>query len=542
MKKIIITCIVFLSLGLNACKDYLNEESYGATTQIFTTEEGAVTLLNSLYDRLRTMGYGNRNFGYITESGTDIWLRGGGNGYVQLTEYRTLDANFSLNRDIWNHFYKGVWSANYFLEQAPRITWSSETEKNNRTGETLALKAFFLFFIVNTWGDVYLPQTTDYNEGLVAARSTEEDFYDKIFECLNQAKDLVPVSSTESGRITRPVVEAFLARVHLFHKDYDKVIDYTTSVIDNYNYELINEWKDLWNTANDRSKEFIWQINWGTDKTFSTAYSNFWWQAFSPFIDQFPGVQTELHWTGYGGVQMVASQFYLGLFDRQHDERWTQGFQTVWLYNKPTNKQPLQENLYVDTALFFVPYKLTAQQKAWAVNRYVTKDIDDLYNENGIPKDPKVFIGFKKFDDHTRSGALSEESVGEDYAVIRFADMYLMRAEAYHMKGMNNQAADDINVVRRRAAITGHEDDMEIEPNDITLDFILDERAREFGGEMMRWFDLKRTDKLVERVRLHNPEAAAYIQEFHRLRPVPQAQFDGMPDPETLGQNEGYGR
>jgi starch-binding outer membrane protein, SusD/RagB family len=540
MKKLMITGIIFLSLGLSACKDYLNEESYGATTQIFTTEEGAITLLNSLYDRLRLMGYGSGNLGYMTESGTDIWLRGGGNGYVQLTEYRTLDANFAMNGDMWNHYYKGVWNSNYFLEQAERISWSSETEKNNRVGEALVLKAYFLFFIVNTWGGVYLPETTDYNEGLIATRSSEEAFYQKIFECLHQAVDLVPPSSTETGRITRPVVEAFLARVHLYHRDWDDVITYTTRVIDYYNYELTSEWKNLWNTANDRSNEFIWQVNWGTDKSFNPSYHNFWWQAFSPFIDQFPGIQTELQWTGYGGVQMVATQFYLGLFDRDRDERWKQGFQKVWYYNKPTNKLPLQEEVYVDTALFFVPYRVTGEQRTWAANRYVLKDLDDLYNENGTPKDPKVFIGFRKFDDHTRSGALSTETVGEDYAIIRFSDMYLMRAEANFMKGMNGPAADDINVVRRRAAISGFEDDMEIAAGTVTLDFILDERAREFGGEMMRWFDLKRTDKLVERVQLHNPEAAPYVHEHHRLRPVPQSQFDGMPDPKTLGQNEGY--
>lgn len=541
MKKLTLLYILLLALPFASCKKYLNEESYGATTQVFTTEEGAVTLLSSLYDRLRLMGYGSGNLGYMTESGTDLWLRGGGNGNLQLTEYRTLDANYTLNGNMWNHFYKGVWNANYFLEQAEKITWSSEAVKSQRRGEALTLKAYFLFFIVNTWGGVHLPKTTDYNEGLVASRSSEAEFYTEIFKCLNEALTIVPPSSDEEGRITKPIVQAFLARVHLYHKDWDDVIDLTTHVINDYDYELIPKWKDLWNVANSRKQEFIWQVNWGKDKSFSPSGANFWFQAFSPFIDQFPGIQTELNWTGYGGVQMVATIYYLNLFNRDADQRWKDGFQTVWLYNKPTNKLPLQQNLYADTALFFVPYVLTPAQKAWANNRYVAKDVNDLYNTSGIPKDPKVFIGFKKFDDHTRPGALSTDNSQEDYAIIRFADMYLMRAEAYLMKLQAGLAADDINVVRKRAAVPGFEDDMEIGAADVNIEFILDERAREFGGEMMRWFDLKRTGKLLDRVRLYNPEAAPYILPKHMLRPVPQSQFDGMPDPSTLGQNDGYG-
>ena len=51
---------------------------------------------------------------------------------------------------------------------------------------------------------------------------------------------------------------------------------------------------------------------------------------------------------------------------------------------------------------------------------------------------------------------------------------------------------------------------MEIKPEQLTLDFILDERARELGGEQQRWFDLKRTGKLLERVKAYNPDAVSY--------------------------------
>lgn len=70
--------------------------------------------------------------------------------------------------------------------------------------------------------------------------------------------------------------------------------------------------------------------------------------------------------------------------------------------------------------------------------------------------------------------------------------------------------------------------------------FILDERARELGGEQQRWFDLKRTGKLLERVKAYNPDAKVNIKEHHLLRPIPQTQLDAIINKEEFGQNAGY--
>jgi hypothetical protein len=72
-----------------------------------------------------------------------------------------------------------------------------------------------------------------------------------------------------------------------------------------------------------------------------------------------------------------------------------------------------------------------------------------------------------------------------------------------------------------RAAKPGQAAAMQVTAADLTIDFILDERARELAGETTRWFDLTRTHKLVERVQKYNPGGAALVKTCHELRPIP---------------------
>jgi hypothetical protein len=166
-------------------------------------------------------------------------------------------------------------------------------------------------------------------------------------------------------------------------------------------------------------------------------------------------------------------------------------------------------------------------------------DLSDMYNSSGTPIDRFHYPSLRKFDDPTRATATVTESA-RDANILRLGDIYLVAAEAQFRLSKNDSAAYFINQVRTRAALPGRTAAMQVTASQITLDFILDERARELAGEQVRWLDLKRTGKLVDRVKANNPDAAPYIQPFHELRPIPQSDIDAVTNKADFRQNPGY--
>jgi hypothetical protein len=157
----------------------------------------------------------------------------------------------------------------------------------------------------------------------------------------------------------------------------------------------------------------------------------------------------------------------------------------------------------------------------------------------------EVGPSLKKHQDNGRTGGLSDQAGGKDVILMRSGETYLIAAEAAFKLGQNQLAADYINVLRQRAASPAHKGDwqqyMGVTAADITLDFVMDERARELAGEMNRWQDLVRpgAQYFVDRLKRRNPDARANVQLFHALRPIPQQQINGVTGT-PYPQNPGY--
>ena len=176
-------------------------------------------------------------------------------------------------------------------------------------------------------------------------------------------------------------------------------------------------------------------------------------------------------------------------------------------------------------------------------------------------------IGIYRTDNNGGLGSKVNGGSPRPWNVAKFSEFYLVAAEAAVKLGKNSDARELVNVLRARAGKQTfcQNDDVAVSvdksaemvaatPATITIDYILDERSREFWGEGYRWFDLVRTQKWGERATTYRIAGAGYtdkdLQTFTRtipvdyyIRPIPQAQLDGMEmtdEEKTAYQNPAY--
>ncbi|QKZ14168.1 RagB/SusD family nutrient uptake outer membrane protein [Spirosoma sp. KUDC1026] len=238
--------------------------------------------------------------------------------------------------------------------------------------------------------------------------------------------------------------------------------------------------------------------------------------------------------------------------NRTSDSRFMNSFYTVYIANTSvTNTATAANNKRgigyttvagADTAVWLPDYEVAGAPQFVGTRPFKGLVVPPSLWDNGI------FPALKKFMDPSRGANFNDPST-RPCVLYRFSDVYMTGAEAYLKAGDATKAAALLNVVRQRAAyrktntaaqnaaaVTA----MTIQPADVTLDFILDERSREFFGEWQRWHDLVRTRSLVRRVKAWNPEAAPYVQDFNMLRPIPQSQIDRVVEGPKFPQNPGY--
>ena len=167
------------------------------------------------------------------------------------------------------------------------------------------------------------------------------------------------------------------------------------------------------------------------------------------------------------------------------------------------------------------------------------------YTVNPINNDTITDTYFRKF----LTTDLIEDG-GQDWPVLRYADILLMKAEVLNEQSDLPGAIDQLNIVRARA-FEGDTDKLyditTVTSKEMMRDVILNERRLEFAAENQRWFDLLRFNKaeefLQEEVRTEDWRTGADLQTFElnmkpyqRLYPIPIQEIEKS----GLRQNPGY--
>ncbi|MBD2722116.1 RagB/SusD family nutrient uptake outer membrane protein [Hymenobacter armeniacus] len=558
-----------LALAATACKDQLEEYNPSGSTAeaVFTTPEGFETAVNAAYTYNRAL-YGKEAGYALLEVGTDIWTNAANNGGTvvsgvspqpALTTYQGLNAdNIWVKAQLWQQCYAGINLVNQALKYV-NTAGLLPARRPVLEAELRFMRAWYYYHLAESFGDV--PLRLEPTEGVVttATRAPVADVYNQIFQDVDFAVANLPVTTADYGRITKPAAEGFAAKVYLTRGQYQRAANLAKRVVSNYTAQgvrLVAPYSDLWDFAKQKNTEVLWAVNYSTNLAFN-AGSNLGHTFFLMDYSTLPGMQRDVL-NGFANVRYMPTRFLLDLFNEQNDARYAATFKQAWLSNNaatipkwtaaevaqnPTGLAGLTgQNKYAlgDTAVLTTKRSIdNFQQQFTRRYRYRVYDLDDMYNTDGTPKDRFHYPSLKKFDDPTRATATVTESA-RDANLLRLGDIVLIAAEAQFRLNKLDSAALYINQIRTRAALPGRTAAMQITASQVTLDFILDERARELAGEQVRWFDLKRTGKLLDRVRLYNPDAKPNIQDFHMLRPIPQSDIDAVTNKGEFKQNPGY--
>ncbi|WP_299285545.1 RagB/SusD family nutrient uptake outer membrane protein [uncultured Mucilaginibacter sp.] len=546
---------LFLLCALVSCKKQLEENPQSILTpQYFSTAQGLQSGLDAAYAGNRQL-WGSENLLTMTEPGTDEFISGNG-GNTDINRYSSnFDSSSGWVSGIWNVCYAYINDCNGIIDNSAGVTGIDPATLKLKVGEAKFLRANYYFLLVRFWGDVTLNQHFISQPTTSATRSPIADVYNFIISDLTDAIAALPVSPVQNGvlpgKATAAAARHLLTKVYLTRAyssakkpdDFQNAFNTAKSLIDNstsLGLGLLPDFASVYAEGNEANKEVLWSVQHTSNLAYNANGDNGLGNGDNSLLffyvmgyENFPGLSRSIAY-GRPFARVMPTRWLTDTAyrDKSNDSRYFKTFQALWLSND-VNKIPkvngVPKYTLGDTAVY-MPGVDVSDAKI-AATRYLLVP-PRKYNL-------QLFPTMLKYQDTKRIG-INNVSI-RPIIVYRLAETYLMAAEAAFNLGNSTDAAKYINAVRERAAYpNGNAAAMDITPSNVTLDFILDEDARELCGEQFRWLDLVRTGKLVERVRLHNTDGSINIKPYHVLRPIPQSQIDRTIAGPKYPQNPGY--
>ncbi len=539
MRKALLPVAV-LAMGplAQACVDLTEVPVSGITSQFYTTPPGFDAAVNASYEGLRYFYGQQRGFG-VTVFGTDEYTKGADGGYKYINDYTPqLNGSDQYVRENWSLLWQAINVTNSVVTRSATVNLP-DAVKTARVAEARFLRAIYYFDLVRMYGPLPLKLEETIDPTPPPTRDPVAKVYDAIIADLKFAEANLPSKQSQYGRATKPAAQHMLALVYLTRAapgDMALAATEAKAVIADPQFGLLPRWGDNFTFGNEVNKEVVFSVQFTTDPL-TTGSGNEGHLYFLQAYELFPGMtRTTLY--GRAFKRFRPTSYLLGLWDRSVDSRYDDGFQNFWLANNastiPKDASGNPKFALGDTAIWMPGYEVPAA--TIASTRYTIVP-PSKYSDAAFPP-------LNKFIDPARL-SVNDTRGSRDFNVARLGETYLIAAEALFRDGKATEALSYVNTLRERAAKPGQTAAMDVTAADLSIDFFLDERARELAGEQMRWFDLVRfgPQAFVDRVSKYNPAAKAGFDAsadkglHFALRPLPNTELLASP---ALVQNPGY--
>ncbi|MBV4359231.1 RagB/SusD family nutrient uptake outer membrane protein [Pinibacter aurantiacus] len=540
MKKIIV--IIFIAfaglLTFSSCsKSWLDEKPMSAYSPTTLSDSlGFEASATGLYNSLAAYLCWSNNQGWLCvwQVGTDIAYSGQPEGIeTPYYNYTLLNSTDGASNRVWTWCYQTINNCNVIIAnvESPSLKGMTEASKKAIDGEARFFRAYCYNQLVQCFGKVPLvtkPITTPKTD---FTRASVDSINALLVEDLSfGATNLPDIEAVKSnskgklyGRANKYQAMQLLAETYLRMNKNDLAEQQAQAIINSGQFSLTSKrygintgragdyYSDMFQYGNERrvqgNKEALWVLE--QENPSSVAGGNVdnaqqrrvWVAAYYAIS----GMKICDSLGGRGLARLRLNNWFLyGLYPSGDMRNSQFNIHRTLIYNDPafpaTYGKPVPLN-NADTIFRTCPYSTK-----WG-----------FY-------DPKDDFGYATL---------------KDFILMRLGETYLLLAEAQIKQGKTTDAANSINALRTRAQAP------QVSAADMTMDFLLDERARELVGEENRRLTLTRTGTLVDRALKYNAVAnpATYsikgLTTTNLLMPIPQSQIDLNKDAK-LEQNPGY--
>jgi len=459
MKKYILNIrwLIILVVMTTSCTSFLEEnpKTFLSPNSYFKTENQIVAAVNGPYLFLADIfnsdvEVGSQTFLFI-EYLTGYGVRPRGAGTQDLSQAINLNVaeNNIYVEHLWQTAYTAIENCNSVIEGIEAVGEGviDENQKNQLLGEVYFLRAYNYFNLVRLYGSVPLKTSSTSDLSNVEIElSPVEDIYTQIDKDLTKAGDLMVNSpwTNTNGRVTKGAVKSLQAKVYLTMAGYplqkgaeyyQKAYETAKEVYSSGAFRLFDTYGELRTTEN--TGEHIWMIQRDAVNAGSPVHNDM-----LPFPAPVKAISAN---SAFGGGLAPTQEFY---------------------DSYPAGDVRTEEGEY-----------------------YYTEH--DATDGSGMVLLDRPYI-YKFWDDNA---AITGKS-GENYPLLRYADVLLMMAEAKaQADGGTTSDADAINAyfaVRSRALPS------EVKPSSINVNDILKERFWELCFEGQTWYDMLRTKKALD--------------------------------------------